>query len=95
MTKIADQFSLAGFRCGWSHEQIFSIFVRPGLTFRLRITIANRSFYLFSQSHNQELDQLLTVASSEECVDWFEMQIELGKNLTSDEWYITLSTVVI
>jgi len=34
----------------------------------------------------QELDQLLTVASSEECVDWFEMQIELGKNLTSDEW---------
>jgi len=34
----------------------------------------------------QELDQLLTVASSEECVDWFEMKIELGKNLTSAEW---------
>ena len=90
MTKIADQYTLASFRCGWSRGQIFSIFVTTGLTLR----IVNRSFYLFSQPYIQELDQLLTVTSSEECVDWFEMKIELGKNLTSAEWYITLSTVV-
>ena len=33
----------------------------------------------------QELDEVWTVVSSEECVSWVEKQIELGKNFSS-EW---------
>jgi len=37
----------------------------------------------------QELDEVWTVVSSEECVSWVEKQIELGKNFSS-EWLLPL-----
>ena len=55
---------------------------QPILPDTLQVGNVRRTFGFFFV---QELDEVWTVVSSEECVSWVEKQIELGKNFSS-EW---------